>query len=180
MLKKGLVQVYTGSGKGKTTAAIGLGLRAAGAGMRTVIFQFLKPASLESGERSAVEKYNLPITFRTLNIEWNMAKSFDEPETVTNAKQKIAELCQEIAALAGRTEYDIIILDEINFCLARGLVKIDAVKNIIDKKDDRIEIILTGRGAGEELLELADLVTEMKEIKHPLKKGIKARRGIEF
>ncbi|MCD4831937.1 MAG: cob(I)yrinic acid a,c-diamide adenosyltransferase [Anaerohalosphaeraceae bacterium] len=180
MFEKGLVQIYTGNGKGKTTAALGLALRAAGAGMKIAIFQFLKPASMETSERTAASQYNLPITFEALDCQWNMAKSFDEPATVANTKEEIEKLCEKIAGLAAKKTYDVIILDEINFCLSKGLAKIGAVKNIIDKKETCVEIILTGRGAGDELMKLADLVTEMKEIKHPFDKGITARKGIEF
>ncbi len=180
MLKRGLVQIYTGNGKGKTTAAIGLGIRAVGAGMKIAVFQFLKPNSIQNGERTAVEKYGLPITFESLDVEWDMAKSFNEPATVAEAKVKIEALCEKIAALAAQKQYDMIILDEITFCLSQGLVKIDAIKNIIDKKNDCIEIVLTGRGASSELIKMAELVTEMKEIKHPYENGTGARIGIEF
>jgi len=163
MIKKGLVQIYTGPAKGKTTASLGLALRASGWDNKVAIFQFLKPASMQTGERKAVAKYNLPITFEPLDVQWDMAKSFDDPQAVANAKKEIEKLCEKIAAAAAAKTYDIIILDEINFCVSKDLAKIESIKNIINSKDDNVEIILTGRDATEELIDMADLVTQMQE-----------------
>ena len=180
MQKKGLVQIYTGNGKGKTTAAFGLALRAAGAGRTVSVYQFLKPESLKLGERKALKQCPLPITVKCLDIEWDMNKSLKDSEAVAKTQDKIIELCEQIAATAGNGTNEIIILDEIVFCISKGLAGIDSIKNIIKQKDDHVEIVMTGRGATEELIELADLVTEMKAIKHPFDKGIGAREGIEF
>ncbi|MBU1259742.1 MAG: cob(I)yrinic acid a,c-diamide adenosyltransferase [Planctomycetes bacterium] len=180
MLKKGLVQIYTGSGKGKTTAALGLALRGAGWGKKVVIYQFLKPPALKLGERKAVAKTKLPIKIVPLETEWDMRKSLSDKKNFENTKKKIGQICDKIAVEAKKRKYDIIILDEIVFCLSKKLANIKWIKNIIKSKAEPVEIVLTGRGANAELIKLADLVTETKEIKHPFKKGIKARKGIEF
>ncbi len=180
MLSNGLVQIYTGTGKGKTTAAFGLALRAAGWGNKVIIYQFLKPASLKLGERKAVTKSKLPITIVPLKIEWNMKKSLDDDKTVEKTRQKIARLFEKIQTQAKTEEYDIIILDEIVFCLTAKLVGLDLIKDLIESKAKQVELILTGQGASKELIKLADLVTEMKLIKHPFEKNINARKGIEF
>jgi cob(I)alamin adenosyltransferase len=180
MLEKGLVQIYTGDGKGKTTAAFGLALRAAGQGNKVLIYQFLKPSSLDIGERSALNPGAARIRVETLDIKWDMAKSFDDKKQVTQAKVAISEALDRIAQTAEKRFYDLLILDEIVFCLSKGLAKLEDIKNVIDKKDPAVEIVLTGRGATEELIAMADLVTEMKNIKHPFDKGLSARRGIEF
>jgi len=177
MQKKGLVQVYTGDGKGKTTAAMGLALRAAGWGQKVGIWQFLKPQSAESGERKALSQVE-GVTIKLLKEPWDMRNSFDDEKAVEKVRTEIAQVCSEIAAAGGEKIYDLIILDEIVFCVNKGLAQMGDVKKIIETSD--AEIVLTGRGAGEELIELADLVTEMKMIKHPYEKNIEARKGIEF
>ena len=180
MQKEGLVQIYTGNGKGKTTAAFGLALRAAGAGRKVFIYQFLKPESLELGERKALKQCSLPITIECLDIEWDMTKSLKDSKAVANTQNKIAQACEQIAAVAKNGTNEIIILDEMVFCISKGLARIESIKNIIEQKADNVEIVMTGRGATKELIALADLVTEMKAVKHPFDKGIKARGGIEF
>jgi cob(I)alamin adenosyltransferase len=176
MLKKGLVHIYTGPGKGKTTAALGLALRAAGWGKKVIIYQFLKPPALVLGERKALAKTNLPIKIVPVDIKWNMQKKNNE----TLVCEKITQTCKEIRTVAKKGKYDIIILDEIIYCLSKKLVSLQCIKNIIKSKKPGIEIIMTGRGATKDIIKLADLVTEMKEVKHPFKKGISARQGIEY
>ena len=180
MLDKGLVQIYTGDGKGKTTAAFGLALRAAGQGNKVLIYQFLKPPVLDIGERFALRLGAVRIRVEALDIEWDMAKSPGDPEAVAGTRTAVGEVLERIAETAEKKFYDVLILDEIVFCLAKGLAKFEDIKRIIDKRDPRVEIVLTGRAATPELLELADLVTEMKEIKHPHQNGLSARRGIDF
>jgi cob(I)alamin adenosyltransferase len=180
MLEKGLVQIYTGDGKGKTTAAFGLALRAAGQGNKVLIYQFLKPPSLDISERFALKLGAVRIRVESLDVPWDMAKSFDDKKQVTQAKAAISKALDRIAQTAEKRFYDLLILDEIVFCLSKGLAKLEDIKNIIDKKDPTVEIVLTGRGATDELIAMADLVTEMKNIKHPFDKGLSARRGIEF
>jgi len=180
MLEKGLVQIYTGDGKGKTTAAFGLALRAAGQGNKVLIYQFLKPSSLDIGERFALELGAVRIRTEVLDIPWNMSKSFEDEKAVAQIQAAISEALERIAQTAEKRFYDVLILDEIVFCLSKDLAKLEDIKNIIDRRDPVVEIVMTGRGATEELIELADLVTEMNNFKHPFDNGLPARRGIEF
>jgi cob(I)alamin adenosyltransferase len=180
MLEKGLVQVYTGDGKGKTTAAFGLALRAAGQGNKVLIYQFLKPPSLDVGERFALQLGAVRIRVETLDVPWDMAKSFDDEKAVAETRTAIKEALERIAQTAEKKFYDVLILDEIVYCLSKGLAELQDIKNIIDRKDPAVEIVLTGRGATDELIAMADLVTEMKNVKHPFNKGLSTRRGIDF
>lgn len=180
MLEKGLVQIYTGDGKGKTTAAFGLALRAIGQGNKVLIYQFLKPPSLDIGECFALKISGLKIRVEAMNVQWDMAKSPKNPKAVEAAQTAIHTALERLTETAEKRFYDVLILDEITYCLSQGLAKLEDIKNLIEKRDSRVEIILTGRGATQELINLADLVTEMKNIKHPFNKGIPARCGIEF
>jgi len=180
MLERGLVQIYTGDGKGKTTAAFGLALRAAGQGNKVLIYQFLKPASLDIGERFALQLGAVRIRVETLDIPWDMSQSFDNEKRVAQTQAAISEVLKRIAQTGEKRFYDLLILDEIIFCLSKNLAKLEDIKNVIDRRDPAVEIVLTGRGATDELIALADLVTEMKNIKHPFDEGLPARRGIEF
>jgi len=198
MLEKGLVQIYTGDGKGKTTAAFGLALRAIGQGNKVLIYQFLKPSSLEIGERFALQISGLKIRVEALDVQWNMAKrspvsgrsprrgspmgakSPNDPKAVAAAQIAIHDVLERLAETAAKRFYDVLILDEIVYCLSKGLAKLADIKNLVEKRDSRVEIVLTGWGATQELIDMADLVTEMKNIKHPFDKGIPARCGIEF
>jgi cob(I)alamin adenosyltransferase len=109
-----------------------------------------------------------------------MAKSFKDPEKITQVQNDIADALKRLTETAQKRFYDVIILDEIVFCFAKDLAKIEDIKELIEKRDPGVEIVMTGRDAPPELLEIADLVTEMKNIKHPFSRGISARRGIEF
>ena len=180
MLEKGLVQIYTGDGKGKTTAAFGLALRAAGQGNKILIYQFLKPPSLDIGERFALQLGAVRIRVESLDVPWDMSKSFKDEMSVSQMQKAIKEVLERIAQTAEKRFYDVLILDEIIFCLSKGLAKFEDIKSIIDKRAPGVEIVMTGRGASQELIAMADLVTEMKNIKHPFDKGTSARRGIEF
>ena len=174
------MQVYTGDGKGKTTAAFGLALRAAGQGNKVLIYQFLKPPSLEIGERFALQLGAVRIRVESLDVPWDMSKSFEDGEAVAQMRIAIGEVLGRLGETAEKRFYDVLILDEIVFCLSKGLAKLEDIKDIIERKDDRVEIVLTGRGASEELIAMADLVTEMRNIKHPFDKGTGTRVGIEF
>jgi cob(I)alamin adenosyltransferase len=179
MPDKGLVHIYTGCGKGKTTASLGLALRAAGHGRKVLICQFLKPAQLDLGERTALDSIDL-ITLEAFDQPWDMQKSLDDKEAVEKMRLCIKQTLASITEQAAKKMYDIIILDEIVFCIDKDLADLTDIKNMIEKKNEGIEIVMTGRGANKELIELADLVTEMKSIKHPFAKGMPARKGIEF
>jgi cob(I)alamin adenosyltransferase len=173
-LEKGLVQVYTGNGKGKTTAAFGLALRAIGRGLKVYIIQFIK-GGFDYGELYIVDK--LP------NFT---LKAFGRGKFVTEKPPGKAdvELAEEALALAEEVvksgEYDIVILDEINVALNLKLIQIEKVLELIKNKPKHVELVLTGRYAPNEIIEAADLVTEMKEVKHPFNKGFQARKGIEY
>jgi cob(I)alamin adenosyltransferase len=180
MLEKGLVQVYTGDGKGKTTAAFGLALRAAGQGHRVMVYQFLKPRGLDVGERFAIEIGAVRIRVESLDEPWPMTGPPPGAERAAEVAGAVSAAMQRLAETAERRFYDVLILDELVYCLARGLARIEQVRELLERRDPRVEIVLTGRGATGELLEMADLVTEMKNIKHPFDGGVAARRGIEY
>jgi cob(I)alamin adenosyltransferase len=180
MLEKGLVQIYTGEGKGKTTAAFGLALRAAGQGNKVLIYQFLKPPSLDIGERFALKLGAVRIRVEALDVPWDMAKSFSDEHAVAATQAAIKDVLEKLAQTAEKKFYDVLILDEIIFCLSKNLARFEDVRRIINRRAPGVEIVMTGRGAAKELIEIADLVTEMKNIKHPFEKGVAARRGIEY
>ncbi len=180
MLEKGLVQIYTGDGKGKTTAAFGLAFRSCGAGNRVLIYQFLKPESLKLSERDAIKSCGLDIELEILEMPWDMRVSLDDPCVCKLAREKIQEACSQIQKYASSRKYDVIILDEIVFCHYKSLVTTEAIKELINSRDSRVEIVMTGRGAKQDLIELADLVSEIKSVKHPYQSGVNARKGIEY
>ncbi len=180
MLEKGLVQIYTGDGKGKTTAAFGLALRAAGQGNKVLIYQFLKPPSLDIGERFALQLGAVRIRVEALDVPWDMSKSPGDEKAVARTRVAVSEVLERLAKTAEKRFYDVIILDEIVYCLSKGLTTIDEIKRLISRRDSRVEIVMTGRDAPQELIALADLVTEMNSIKHPFDSGFSARRGIDY
>lgn len=181
MLEKGLVQIYTGKGKGKTTAAFGLALRAAGHGAKVLIYQFLKPASLAVGERSFIQAGTIKgVTLRTLDEPWDMFESMGDQQAIERVRKAITAALKEIQTAAHEKYYDVIVLDEIVFCLSQRLASMQDVRTLIENRDPHVELVLTGRGATKELIDLADLVTEMTPIKHPFANGTQARKGIEY
>ncbi|UCF82877.1 MAG: cob(I)yrinic acid a,c-diamide adenosyltransferase [Desulfobacteraceae bacterium] len=173
--KQGLIIVFTGNGKGKTTAALGLALRAAGQQLRVLILQFMKGLTA-IGEMKALSEASLPITVRRFGRPGFVQNRVCEALDQHIAFQGI-EAVQE--AMANQA-YDMIVLDEINMAVDFGLLQIEDVMEIIEKKPPELHLVLTGRNAKKELLEIADLVTEMREVKHPYNQGIKAQKGIEF
>jgi cob(I)alamin adenosyltransferase len=173
-LEKGLVQVYTGNGKGKTTAAFGLALRAIGRGLRVCIIQFIK-GGFDYGELYVIDR--LP----GLKLKaYGRGKFVDEK----NPDKMDMDLAEEALRTAEEAlednECDIIILDEVNVALNLKLIKIENVLNLIKMKPAKVELVLTGRNAPSEIVQAADLVTEMVEVKHPYSKGFHARKGIEY
>lgn len=173
MLEKGLVQVYTGDGKGKTTAALGLALRASGRGLKTIIVQFMKNG--DYGERRAVSGID-SITIEQYGLPSFVIKGKEKPEDYEAAERGLARALQ----IMENRECDILILDELNITLHFGLLKIEHVIGALGKRPEQMEIIITGRGMPPEIAKIADLITEMKMVKHPYQKGINAREGIEF
>lgn len=172
--KIGLIQVYTGDGKGKTTAALGLALRAAGSEMRTYIGQFLK--GRRYGEMESVKRLTPYVTLEQYGLNDWVHVEGTTPEQRAAAQEGLERLRQ---ALTGG-EYDIVIADEINVAVFFGLLTEEEVLSLIEAKPPQVELVLTGRRATEAIIERADLVTEMREVRHPYQHGIVARRGIEF
>lgn len=194
MEERGYVQVYTGNGKGKTTAAMGLALRALGAGKKVLFLQFMKTATYSEHKILATLSKN--ITVKTLGKPFFVVKegSLPEEELAKWRSQAVVfppgkppaeyvQLMEEGLALAREAvkgdKYQVVVLDELVVALHFGLVAWPAVRALIDAKSPAVELVLTGRGATPELIEAADLVTEMKEIKHYYTQGVTARRGIE-
>ena len=172
--RKGLVQVYTGNGKGKTTAALGLALRAAGHGLRTHVIQFMK-GEIYYGELGAAKILAPYLTITQMGRPDFVNRDNPEPIDVRLAQDALA-LARKVIADG---EYDIVVLDEINVALDFGLIATKDVLELMDMKRPETELILTGRYAKKEVIDRADLVTEMVEVKHPYADGAKARLGIE-
>jgi len=173
-LEKGCIQIYTGEGKGKTTAALGLALRAAGHGMRTFIGQFMKGS--EYGELDAVKKLDGLVTIEQFGGPSCIPlKDTPDPVEVERAERGLEE-CRQ-ALVSGR--YDIVVCDEIFAALRFKLITLEDVLSLMDARPSGIELVLTGRWAPEPVVARADLVTEMREIKHHFRDGVKARDGIE-
>jgi cob(I)alamin adenosyltransferase len=173
-LSQGMIQVYTGDGKGKTTAALGLACRAVGYGLKVFIIQFLK-GNLEYGEIKTAKKLAPYLTIKQMGRGCLVKRGKPSPVDFTCAQEAV-DLTHEV--LRGG-DYDIVILDEINVAVDVGLVKKEEVLKLMDERPSHVELVLTGRYAAPEIIERADLVTEMVEIKHYYQKGIHARVGIE-
>ena len=171
-LTRGLVQVYTGEGKGKTTAALGLALRAAGQDMKVIIIQFVKGGPT-CGEHLFVARYH-PFEIVQLNTGNSFTQTTEELRPVTEQTLSLAE------KTLTEGKYDVVILDEIFAAVNTGLITTAQVLDLMKKKPEKAELVLTGRDAPAEVIQKADLVTEMLVIKHPFTKGIPARRGIEY
>lgn len=169
----GLVQIYTGDGKGKTTAALGLALRAAGQGAKVAIVQFMKGWD-SYGELKSVRLLPNVTLVQTGRPDY-VYRGKETQQDYDEAARGLAEAGRFAAA-----GVDLLILDEINVALDYKLLKLADVADFVRSKPSGTELVLTGRAAARELLELADLVTEMREIKHPYQHGVKARRGVEY
>jgi len=174
-LKKGMVQIYTGTGKGKTTAALGLAFRAAGHGYKTKIIQLMK-GRINYGELRAARKFKGLIEIVQCGRKEFVDKKHPAKIDLELAQKAIRLAQQELQ----KAEVDLLILDEIICALDYHLVRLSQVLELIRKKPAQMELILTGRAAPKSLCSVADLVTEMKEKKHYWQKGIKGRKGIEF
>lgn len=176
-LKKGYVQVYTGNGKGKTTAAVGLATRAAGNKFKVCMVQFLK--SDATGELESAKLMAPYFTIHRFERPRGFFWTLNEQEKVELQEDidKAYNFCME--QLKGR-KCDILIMDEIMGTLSNGLVTEKQIIDLIDAKPEEVELILTGRNVPEEIIKRADLVTEMKDLKHYFEAGVPARKGIEF
>ena len=173
-LERGCVQVYTGNGKGKTTASLGLALRAVGRGLKVCVFQFIKGGG-RYGEHLAAEKLAPLLTIiQTGRPGWVNTKD------ITDDRQTAQEALVQARELLTSGGFDLFICDEINGAVGFGLLDVEQVLELIELKPEKTELVLTGRNAHERVIEAADLVTEMREIKHYYKAGVSARTGIEM
>ena len=175
--KNGLIIVHTGNGKGKTTAALGLAIRAWGDGLRVLILQFIK-GGWKYGEIETIKRLGEidgRIELRRLGKGFQR-NTDDKAEHIVAAQEALKEAGEAFES----GNYDLIILDEINYAVKFELITVEDVKALLAKRPAELHVVLTGRDAKEEIIDMADLVTEMKLIKHPYQKGIKAQKGIEF
>ncbi len=170
--EQGYVQVYTGDGKGKTTAALGLALRAAGVGARVFIAQFAK--GRPTAELASLTRLSDLITIKQYGRE-QFIMGEPEPEDIEAAQQGLQETQQAIAS----GEYALVILDEASVAVDLGLFSVEGLLAILNGKPEHVEIVITGRNADQRIVDRADLVTEMRQVKHYYSKGVRARRGIE-
>jgi len=172
-LEKGFIQVYTGNGKGKTGAAFGLALRAIGRGLRVCVVQFIK-GGFDYGESYVVGR--LPLLEMAAYGRGKFITERPTAEDVAEAKRAF----DHAKAAIQNGKFDIVILDEVNVAMHLGLLLVSDLVEVLKKRPSQVEVILTGRYAPEEIVNMADLVTEMREIKHPFAQGVKARKGIEY
>ncbi len=177
MGKDGLVIVYTGNGKGKTTAALGMALRAVGYNHKICMIQFIK-GSWPYGEMKSVKR--LQPELELIIVGKGFVGIIDDK----SAREDHIKIAQEAIQISKEKiqsgNYNIVILDEVNYAINLGLIDLNDVLNLIKSKPEKLNLVLTGNHAKNEIIDVADLVTEMKEIKHPFKSGIKAKKGIDF
>ncbi|MBI4688784.1 MAG: cob(I)yrinic acid a,c-diamide adenosyltransferase [Nitrospirae bacterium] len=174
-MSTGCIHIYTGEGKGKTTAAVGLAVRAKSRGLRVLFVQFLKGGA-DAGEVSILK--DISVTIKKFS---DIQSPFFNPDIDRGQlKKDVDKALAYVKSVMQKEGFDMIILDEFNCLLVEGLLTEDKAVDFISNKPDRLELVLTGRGATKRLIEAADYVTEMKMIKHPFSKGMGARRGIEF
>ena len=171
--RKPLVIVYTGHGKGKTTAALGMLLRAWGRGMKVCMLSFIKHESANFGEERAARKLGVEMIPLGAGFTW-LSQDLEKDKALA---RRCWELCKEKIASG---QYDIVILDEITYPITYGWLDVDEVIATLRDRPPNQHIVITGRDAHEELIEFADLVTEMRELKHPFTSGIKAQPGVDF
>ena len=165
--------VNTGEGKGKTTSALGTAIRANGSGLKVCIIQFMK-GLLKAGERDVINKIsNIEIHAMGSSFSWTK-ESWDEDRALA---QRAMEKSKEVIYSG---DFDLVVLDEINYALGYGLLEVNEVIELLKNKPHNIHLFLTGRGTKKEIIDIADMVTEMKEIKHHFRNGVKAQKGIEF
>jgi cob(I)alamin adenosyltransferase len=168
----GLILVNTGNGKGKSTAAFGVALRAVGQGLRVAVIQFIK-GKWKTGELNAAERLGLELMPMGKGFTWE-SKNIEEDKALMRHAWGVAS--EKI--LSG--SYELIILDEINYVLGYGYLPVNEVVQTLERRPSQVHVILTGRNAPEEIISIADCVTEMRDVKHPYRSGIAAQRGIDF
>lgn len=176
-MEQGLIHIYTGDGKGKTTAAVGLGIRSAGCGNQVLMVQFLKTS--KTGELAVDKMTNglfcIKRFEKTRGFFWTL--NDNEKQALKGEIKTAFDFCAEVAKSG---KYDMLILDEIIGTIGNGLIHEDEVISLMKNKNSHTELILTGRNASEALIACADYVSEIKCIKHPMDKGVHAREGVEF
>lgn len=177
MSTKGLIHVYTGEGKGKSTAAFGLVIRALGHKKRVAIFSFLKDSKTRYGEMEAFARLFPELIY--IRFE-NASPLFDKSVTMDALRKSVDDSFNKALEIIKEKDIELAVFDELNICMRYGYIDTKKVLDFLKNKPENLEIVITGRDAVDELIEIADYVTEMKMIKHPYNKGIKARKGIEF
>lgn len=178
-LTHGAFQIYTGEGKGKSTASMGLMLRALGCGFRVYYLRMMKPR-WKTGELTICPKLHPNLTYKNVEQDWILSRSKHIPEHVEAMRAALGKELDELECVLASGDYDLVIVDEINYCLHRGLIDVARAVALVEKRPENVELVFTGRYAPEELIARADVVTEMRKIKHHFDQGVKARRGIEF
>lgn len=180
--ERGLILVNTGNGKGKTTAALGVVLRAVGAGLRVLVVQFIKGGSTY-GELKAIEalkEAGYPVAIRPMGKGFIFHNRKDAEDKMAEHRAAAEAAWQSLTEEVMSDHWDLIVFDEINYAVKFALLDVERVTKLLTDRPKRLHVILTGRDAAPEVIAMADTVTEMKEIKHAYQKGIKAMRGIEF
>lgn len=176
--RQGLVHLYTGNGKGKTTAALGLALRALGRDRKVAVIQFLKRTSIKTGELVFAKKIGPPLTIEQYGA--SRFASREEQEQARASGQTVERGWQAAREMVRREDLDLVILDEVTHVVRNGRVGLEELLDLVAGKAPQLELVLTGRHAPQELIDVCDYVTEMKEIKHPFNHGVKARPGTEY
>lgn len=174
---RGILAVYTGDGKGKTTAALGLCIRAVGYGQKVAIIQFVK-GSWHYGEKDGIKRLAPEVSFEALGK--GFVGILDDTLPRSEHEQAARDTLEEARRIIASGLHAIVVLDEINVALSLGLLSVEAVLPVLAARPAKMHIVCTGRGAPQALIEAADLVTEMKEIKHPFQTGMMAQRGFDF
>ena len=172
-INKGLVIINTGNGKGKTTAAMGVMFRAWGRDLKVIMLQFIKHSTANFGEQRAAKKIGVEMRAMGDGFTWR-SKDLDQTADLARAHW---EDCKEVIASG---EYDLVILDEFTYPMHYGWIPVEDVIEVLSKRPEMQHVVITGRHAPQELVDYADLVTEMNVVKHPYQQGIKAQPGIEF
>ncbi len=177
MNRTGLVHIYTGEGKGKTTAAVGLGLRACGSGLKVLLVQFLKSAA--TGELEAIKRlepdFKVIRGFTCKKFSWDMTG-----EELEHTAREAAEMFEQAKAVVQTGQYELVILDEILGTVSLNFLPLETVLDFVKNKPEKVELVMTGRNAHKAFVEAADYVSEIKAVKHPYEKGMAARKGIEY
>ena len=178
-LKRGAFQIYTGEGKGKSTASMGLTLRALGCGLQVYYLRMMKPR-WKTGELALLPTLHPNLTYRNVEQDWILIKSKRIPEHVEAMKAALVQEMNQLEAELVSEKYDLVIADEINYCIHRELIPLDRALALVERRPPQVELVFTGRYAREELIARAGVVTEMRKVKHHFDEGVEARRGIEF